>query len=104
MLSSRRSFLTSILKYFPTVSRQRNREALRIGTEVIEILSGEFDVTRITDYQFRIDGRIDLFPVNGKWHDILRNVRGHYAAADVVATVNFLNKQMNTDVKLLFTP
>ncbi len=41
-------------------------------------------------YQYRINDRIDLYPVNGRFHDIKKNERGQYGDAfDFVTHFNF---------------
>lgn len=37
-----------------------------------------YQVRQLTPYQFRIEGRLDVYPVNRKWHDIKSNKRGSY--------------------------
>lgn len=34
-------------------------------------------VEQITPYQFRIDGKIDLYPVNGLYHNLVTGKRGY---------------------------
>lgn len=44
-----------------------------------------YEVHQFTPYQFRIEGRLDVYPVNRKWHDIKSNKRGSYG--DVIEFV-----------------
>ena len=43
------------------------------------------DVRKLTDFQFRVDGRLDLYPIHRRWHDIKTNRRGTYSTALAVA-------------------
>ena len=57
--------------------RQRREKRLPIRTAAILALEQEgFVVQKLTDYCFRINGRLDLFPIHNRWHDIKTNVRG----------------------------
>lgn len=47
--------------------------------EKLDILAAyDYKVEPLTDYQFRINGVIDLYPVNKKWHDLRSGRRGTY--------------------------
>lgn len=35
-----------------------------------------FDVVELTPYHFRIDGKLDIYPTSGAYHDLINNVRG----------------------------
>ena len=57
--------------------RQRREKRLPIRTAAILALEQEgFVVQKLTDYCFRINGRLDLFPIHNRWHDIQKNERG----------------------------
>ncbi len=45
--------------------------------ETLEIEHG-LPYEEITPYQIRIDGSLDIYPTNKKWHDLTKNKRGHY--------------------------
>jgi hypothetical protein len=62
---------------------QKERRAKRLPGRTAEILSLKndgFDVEQLTEYQFRINGRLDLFPTHNRYHDTRKNVRGGYGA------------------------
>ena len=62
---------------------QQERRAKRLPLRTTEILSLKddgFDVEEKTPYQFRINGRLDLFPTHNRYHDIRKNIRGGYGA------------------------
>lgn len=51
-------------------------------TKEIETLSmAGFKVERLTEFQFRIDGVLDLFPTGRRWHNIKTGKRGTYDIA-----------------------
>jgi hypothetical protein len=67
---------------------QQERRAARLPIRVseIEALQTEgFRVRKMTDYQFRINGRLDLYPIHRRYHDTRTNRRGNYQSALGVA-------------------
>lgn len=56
-----------------------------------------FEVREFTEYQFRINGFLDVYPVNRRWHDIKKNQRGGYA--DIFAFVDKYIGQYNAAVE-----
>mgnify|MGYP006921294814 CR=1 FL=1 len=42
------------------------------------LVSLGYNVKRFTEYQFRVNDRVDVYPVNRRWHDIKENKRGDY--------------------------
>lgn len=42
------------------------------------LYSKGYQIRRFTPYHFRINDRLDIFPVNRRWHDIKENRRGGY--------------------------
>jgi hypothetical protein len=62
--------------------QDRRHARLPVRTAEIEALRANgYTVQRLTDYQFRINGRLDLFPIHRRWHDIKANRRGSYVSA-----------------------
>lgn len=52
------------------------------GTYSIKALADEgYIVERLTQYQYRINDRLDLFPTNRKYHDVLTGERGDWQGA-----------------------
>lgn len=41
-------------------------------------LEEKYTVEYLTEYQWRINGVVDIYPTNRKWHDIKKNKRGEY--------------------------
>ncbi len=47
--------------------------------EKLEILAAYgYRIEPLTEYQYRIDGVIDIYPVNKRWHDLRSGERGSY--------------------------
>lgn len=61
----------------------RRRIRLPIRQQEILALRGKgYDVVEMNDgYCFRIDGKLDLYPIHRRWHFLPRNVRGDYKNA-----------------------
>ena len=63
--------------------RERNSLALEDGArDILALAKAGYDVVCITPYQYRINGRLDLYPTHRKFHDIKMNKRGRYFDAD----------------------
>ena len=58
--------------------QQRRREQrLPIRTEAIMALRRQgYTVEQHTEYQFRVNGRLDLYPIHNRWHDLRTQERG----------------------------
>ena len=55
----------------------------RHTTPKIKALRGDgFEVKELTEYHYRINGVLDLFPTSNKWHDLTTGKRGR--ARDLV--------------------
>jgi hypothetical protein len=47
--------------------------------EKLEVLIAyDYQVQRLTQYQYRINGILDIYPVNKRWHDLRSGDRGDY--------------------------
>ena len=58
---------------------QQVRRAKRLPVRTAEILALKrqgYDVEQRTDYHFRVNGRLDLWPIHNRWHDLLTQERG----------------------------
>jgi hypothetical protein len=61
--------------------QQKERRRIRLArrtNEIKELTRAGFDIREITPYQFRIDGRLDIFPVHNRFHDIKTDERGGF--------------------------
>lgn len=47
-------------------------------------LCKRYSVKKFTEYQWRINGIIDIYPVNEKYHNIKTQERGSYASLDLI--------------------
>jgi hypothetical protein len=67
-------------------TREQRAEKRAAGTtEILALRDRGFKVEELTDCQFRINGRLDLFPTRRRYHDIKANRRGRYTAAVDIA-------------------
>jgi hypothetical protein len=65
--------------------------------EKLDILAAQdHTIEALSAYQYRIDRRIDIYPVNRKWHDIRTGKRGTYK--DIVSFIKSHN--MNNEPSL----
>lgn len=58
---------------------QQARRARRLtprSKKILELANEGFVVEQKTLYCFRINGRLDLYPVHNRWHDLTTNTRG----------------------------
>lgn len=58
--------------------KERKEGRLIIRTGVIFSLPEKFKVKKLTDYQFRINGLIDLYPTNRRFFHLKKKTRGNY--------------------------
>ena len=72
-------------------------EVLKTRTEVIDSISVYFDVRKLTDYQYRVNDTLDLFPVNCRYHDLQSKRRGYYPGKSLTQhddLINFIDKRV----------
>jgi hypothetical protein len=56
--------------------------------EKLDILAAhDYRVQALTQYQYRINGVIDIYPVNRRWHDLRSGQRGNYNALGTIPTI-----------------
>lgn len=60
---------------------QQERRALRLPNRVDEIMTLK-KVVKLSEYQFRVDGWIDLYPIHRRFHHLGKNKRGDYFIKD----------------------
>jgi hypothetical protein len=59
--------------------QKRRQERLPGRTEEIKNLVKEgFHIEQKTEYQFRVNEQLDLYPIHNRYHDIKANKRGSY--------------------------
>ena len=63
---------------------QRERRAARLPIRTDEILALQdagFTVRKLTDYQFRVNEAVDLYPIHRRYHFLKSHRRGQYRNA-----------------------
>lgn len=69
--------LKAALDDYKEQQRARRAKRLPIRTATILALRKEgFTVEQKTEYPLRVNGRLDVWPIHNRWHDIKRNKRG----------------------------
>lgn len=61
--------------------KERRTERRKVMGETFSKLIAEgYEVKRITDYHYRINGLLDIFPTHGKYHDLTKSpqIYNHY--------------------------
>lgn len=62
--------------------KKRRAERLPIRTEeILNLKTQGYDVRKLSDYQYRINEQIDLYPIHRNYHHIKKNRRGAYTNA-----------------------
>lgn len=69
--------------YHEEQQERRDKRRSARSLEISQLQQDGFKVQRITPYQFRVNGRLDLYPVNNRFHDIKTGRRGR--AGDLAA-------------------
>jgi hypothetical protein len=65
--------------------------------EKLDILAAyDYRVQSLTQYQYRINGVIDIYPVNKRWHDLRSGQRGNYN--DLVNFITSNTQYMTTEI------
>lgn len=74
--------------------QERRAERLPARAAEIEALrAGGFIVVQLSDYHYRIDDRLDLFPVHQRYHWLEKDIRGRYSNATGCA-MKFLTRRV----------
>jgi hypothetical protein len=61
-----------------------------IGEKLEVLIAYDYEVQRLTQYQYRINGVIDIYPVNKRWHDLRNQERGSYGEL-----IQFVQSRLN---------
>lgn len=70
---------TELWREYRRAQQQRRADRLPIRSAEIEDLSRPgYKVRKLTDYQFRVNGVLDLFPIHRRYHNIKTGRRGGY--------------------------
>ena len=62
-------------------------------------LEEKYEVKYLTDYQWRINGEIDLYPVNRRFHILATNKRGDYSDMHEFLAKHYENKTIIVNAK-----
>lgn len=66
-------------KEYRDEQKQRRQERLPVRQREIEKLSElGYSVVKLTEYQFRVNGAIDLYPIHRRYHILKSGSRGTY--------------------------
>lgn len=60
---------------------QQERRAARLPgrqQEILDLSAHGFSVKQLTEWQFRVDGKIDLYPIHRRYHVLKGGRRGTY--------------------------
>ena len=64
---------------------QKERRTARLAVRAEQILGLRekgYDVRKFTDYQYRVNGVVDLYPTHNLFHDLKTGVRNNYQDAE----------------------
>ncbi len=70
-------------------TEQKKRRANRLPIRTEEIMNLEtkgYTVEKKSDYHFRINNQLDLFPIHNRFHNIKTNKRGGYRDIEILLT------------------
>jgi len=56
------------------IKRQEWRE--KRTAELMDLMKQGIEIKRLNEYQFRIEGRLDIYVTHGRWHDFVLKKRG----------------------------
>lgn len=64
--------------HFKKKKQERDSRIRPIIENKLEKLSKKYSVEKKTEYQYRINEVLDIYPQNQRYHDIKKNKRGDY--------------------------
>lgn len=76
---------------------QQQRRASRLPArqaEVLALTGKGFRVEQKTEHHFRVDAKLDLFPIHRRYHHIPTNTRGNYRQA-VACAMKWLRERVH---------
>jgi len=60
---------------------------LRRKSYFIELIEAGYTIIKKTEYHFRVNGRLDIYPKNARWHDIAKQKRGSFHGKNLATFV-----------------
>ena len=79
-------YWNDIKNYRKDQKEKRDRRIWQMIENKLETLSRKYNIEKKTQYQYRINGMLDIYPQNKRYHDIKNNKRGDYN--DMIKFVN----------------
>lgn len=58
----------------------------QINHECVRLASKGFQVSQLSPHRYRVEGRIDFYPADKRYHDIIANERGNYSYPEFILT------------------
>lgn len=75
------SFDADDMRDYREAQQKRRAERLPIRQQEIESLSPDYEIKKLSEYQFRVNGILDLYPIHKNYHNLRTNKRGKYTSA-----------------------
>lgn len=73
---------TELWNEYRAEQKARRAERLPLRQQEIDALTADgFRIERKSEYHFRVNGALDLWPTHNRYHDLKRNKRGGYRSA-----------------------
>jgi hypothetical protein len=73
--------------------RQASRDAF--SAEVLPYLKTNHDVRKLTEYQYRIDGVLDLYPTRHRWHLLSSGERGGFRKSPAGKSISHIEELLS---------
>lgn len=83
----------SFEKQYREAQQERRAKRLPVRQSEIESLTG-YEIEKKSDYHYRINKVIDIFPIHHRFHDLRINKRGNYKPGTLK---EFIDKKLMTD-------
>jgi hypothetical protein len=72
-------------------NKATKQKRLEEAIEIFDILiARDYEVTQFSQYHFRVNGRLDIWPTSKKWYDTRSHAKGTYI--DLIETVDSVVK------------
>lgn len=65
------------------VRRQKQEQRDRRVPQLLELQGEGFQIKKLTEFQYRVNDRLDIYPTWAKWHDIKLNKRGTFSGINI---------------------
>lgn len=61
--------------------QKRRADRLPVRQQDIESLAPEYEVRKLTEWHYRVNGMLDLYPIHRRFHNLKTQKRGQYTVA-----------------------